>query len=212
MTAKAQDLGDDPKYNVIEIDIRVVESHKKAPSFLSRPQEPVRLQENFSDFDASIVKLEAVSNIADSHDLIFELVPGRTEQKNKGNTFRYKKRSHSPLWNFVRRLGNSRIIVNILLRLESTKSAAYIKLSQHLDYEANSEYTLIVRVQNNYQLAAENEINIKVLDVNDNIPVFREAEKGSVLENEAAGVPVMQVRAIDADGTSAHNQVNIQVS
>lgn len=46
-----------------------------------------------------------------------------------------------------------------------------------------------------------------MLDVNDNIPVFREMKKGSVLENEPPGVPVMQVRAIDADGTSAHNQV-----
>lgn len=92
-------------------------------------------------------------------------------------------------------------------RLESTKNVADIKLAQHLDYESNIEYTLIVRVQNKYQLAAETVVNIKVLDVNDNIPVFREMEKGSVLENEPPGVPVMQVRAIDADGTSAHNQV-----
>jgi hypothetical protein len=76
-----------------------------------------------------------------------------------------------------------------------------------LDYESNTEYTLIVRVQNKYQLAAETMIYIEVLDVNDNIPVFREIKKGSVLENEPRGTPVMQVRAIDADGTSAHNQV-----
>lgn len=48
---------------------------------------------------------------------------------------------------------------------------------------------------------------IDVLDVNDNIPVFRDIKKGSVLENEPPGTPVMQVRAIDADGTSANNQV-----
>lgn len=91
--------------------------------------------------------------------------------------------------------------------MESTKDVADIKLSQHLDYESNTLYTLIVRVQNKYQLAAETVIDIEVLDVNDDIPVFREMKKGSVLENEPPGVPVMQVRAIDADGTSAHNQV-----
>lgn len=92
-------------------------------------------------------------------------------------------------------------------RLESNKDVADIKLAQHLDYESNTEYTLIVRVQNRYQLAAETKVAIEVLDVNDNIPMFREMKKGSVLENEPPGVPVMQVRAIDADGTTAHNQV-----
>lgn len=56
-------------------------------------------------------------------------------------------------------------------------------------------------------MAAETVVDIEVLDVNDNIPVFRDIKKGSVLENEPRGVPVMQVRAIDADGTSANNQV-----
>ena len=93
--------------------------------------------------------------------------------------------------------------------MESNKDAADIKLSQHLDYESNTAYTLIVRVQNKYQLAAETVIDIEVLDVNDNIPVFRDLKKGKVLENEPPGVPVMQVRAIDADGTSAHNQVRL---
>ncbi|XP_015609986.1 DE-cadherin [Cephus cinctus] len=184
MTARAQDKGVEPKFNVIDLDIRVVESHKKAPSFLPRPDEPIRLKENYSDFDASIVRLEAVSNIDQSSgDLFFELVTGRTEQTNKGNTF----------------------------RIVSLKNIADIKLAKHLDYESNTEYTLIVRVVNKYQLAAETVVNIKVLDVNDNIPIFREIEKGSVLENEPPGAPVMQVRAIDADGTSAHNQVTYKL-
>ena len=86
---------------------------------------------------------------------------------------------------------------------------ADIKLAKSLDYESNTEYTLIVRVQNKYQLAAETNVYITVLDVNDNIPVFREMKKGSVLENEPPGTPVMQVRAIDADGTIENNQVRI---
>ena len=88
MTATAKDQGDVPKSNTIDLDIRVVESHKKAPAFLPRPAEPIRLQENFSDFDASIIRLKAISHIGDNSGLLFELVPGRTEQTNKGNTFR----------------------------------------------------------------------------------------------------------------------------
>jgi len=101
--------------------------------------------------------------------------------------------------------------INILFcthyRLESNKDVADIKLAQHLDYESNTQYSLIVRVQNKYQLAAETVVDVEVLDVNDNIPVFCDIKRGSVLENEPRGVSVMQVRAIDADGTSANNQV-----
>lgn len=99
------------------------------------------------------------------------------------------------------------ILFPIYYRVESNKDVADIKLSRVLDYESNTQYSLIVRVQNNYQLAAETVVDIEVLDANDEIPVFRDIKRGSVLENEPPGVPVMQVRAIDADGTSANNQV-----
>lgn len=82
-----------------------------------------------------------------------------------------------------------------------------MKLGGFLDYESISEYMLTVRVQNKYNLAATTTVNIQVEDVNDNIPAFTEVVRGSVLENEPPGTPVMQVRAIDADGTEANNQV-----
>ena len=95
MEATATDLGVYPKtqFNIIDLDIRVIESHKKAPAFLPRSAEPIKLKENFSDFDASIVRLKAVSNIdnstdSDNSDLQFELVEGRTEQTNRKQTFR----------------------------------------------------------------------------------------------------------------------------
>lgn len=66
-------------------------------------------------------------------------------------------------------------------------------------------------MQNNYKLAAETIIQIEVEDVNDNIPIFSEIRSGSVLENEEIGTPVMQVRAFDADGTSANNQVTYEL-
>lgn len=50
---------------------------------------------------------------------VFELVPGRTEQSNKLNTF----------------------------RLESEGNTAHIRLSRHMDYESISEYILNIRIQ-----------------------------------------------------------------
>ncbi|XP_076295603.1 DE-cadherin isoform X2 [Lasioglossum baleicum] len=182
MTATAMDQGESPRSNVIDLVIRVVESHKKAPAFLPRSTEPIRLKENFSDYGQNIVRLPAVPNTVNDT-CVFHMVDGRTVQTNKGNTF----------------------------RLESSGNEAFIKLSHQLDYESNTMYSLIVRVQNKYQLAAETVVDILVEDVNDNIPVFREMKKGSVLENEPPGVPVMQVRAIDADGTSANNQVTYEL-
>lgn len=61
-------------------------------------------------------------------------------------------------------------------------------------------------------MAAVTKVNIIVEDVNDNIPVFIETRSGSILENEPIGTPVMQVRAIDSDGTSEHNQVTYELA
>jgi len=77
--------------------------------------------------------------------------------------------------------------INILFcthyRLESNKDVADIKLAQHLDYESNTQYSLIVRVRNKYELTAEMVVDVEVLDVNDNVSVFRDIKQGSVLEN-----------------------------
>ncbi|XP_046488919.1 DE-cadherin isoform X1 [Neodiprion pinetum] len=184
LIAKAVDQGEIPQSSYIELEIRVVESHKKAPAFLNRTSEPLKLNESLNDFSLSLVRLQAVSNIDGDSEVVFRLVNGRTEQTNKENTFRLD---------------------------QSGKDVADIKLAKHLDFESNTDYTLIVRVSNKELLAAETSINIEVLDVNDNIPIFRDIKEGSVLENEPPGAPVMQIRAIDADGTSANNQVSYEL-
>ena len=86
---RAQDLGDDLKYDSAVVDILVVESYKKAPSFLTWPHEPIRLKENFSDRDAIIAKLEADSNVPDDDRLTFEFAIRSTQQTNGSDIFRY---------------------------------------------------------------------------------------------------------------------------
>lgn len=111
----------------------------------------------------------------------FELLAGRTEQTNKLHTF----------------------------TIRSDANEANLYLVKPLDYESNSEFTLTIRVSNTFSLAATRTISVNVTDVNDNVPAFAEVITGSVLENEPPGTFVMQVRAIDADGTSENNQVLI---
>ncbi|XP_053615314.1 DE-cadherin isoform X2 [Plodia interpunctella] len=183
LSAIVKDMGEVPQQSAITLDIQVVESNKKSPSFIEVPDEPIRLKENYADFKTPIATVRAVSNIPGEEKLQFELVMGQTEQTNKRHTF----------------------------VLEPEANTAYIKLGNHLDYEKITDYTLTVRIQNNYKLAAETIIQIEVEDVNDNIPIFSEIRSGSVLENEPPGTPVMQVRAFDADGTSANNQITYQL-
>ena len=52
-------------------------------------------------------------------------------------------------------------------------------------------------------------INIEVTDENDEKPTFQDVYTGSVLENEPPETSVMRVRAIDLDGTSPNNEVNV---
>ncbi|XP_052754013.1 DE-cadherin isoform X2 [Galleria mellonella] len=183
LSAIVKDMGDQPQQSSITLDIQVVESNKKSPSFIEVPDEPIRLKENYADFKTPIATVRAISNIPEEEKLQFELVMGQTEQTNKRHTF----------------------------VLEPEANTAYIKLGNHLDYEKITDYTLTVRIQNNYKLAAETIIQIEVEDVNDNIPIFSEIRSGSVLENEPPGTPVMQVRAFDADGTAANNQITYQL-
>lgn len=184
MIARATDRGEKPLSVTIDLEILVVESHKKAPTFKDIRYRLIHLNENTTDFKTPVATITAQSNIPDENDLLFELVSGRTEQTNKFNTF----------------------------VMAADVGEAQIKLGRYLDYESVSEYILTVRVQNKYNLAAETQITIHLEDVNDNIPAFTELVSGSVLEKEPAGTPVMQVRAIDADGTSAHNQVTYELA
>ncbi|KAE8744365.1 hypothetical protein FOCC_FOCC009018 [Frankliniella occidentalis] len=183
MRATATDQGKEPKSTTIDLEIVVVESHKKAPTFSRiEPEGPIILKENFIDYEYNIASITAQSN-TDEKAPVFELVAGRTDQTNKQQTF----------------------------LLTPHGNTAYIRMARPMDYESISEYTLTVRIQNKYNLAAETKINIQVEDVNDNIPSFTEVVSGSVLENEPPGTPVMQVRAIDSDATSAHNQVTYEL-
>ncbi|KAL1114964.1 hypothetical protein AAG570_007787 [Ranatra chinensis] len=183
LQVNATDKGDPPLSTVMDLDIIVVESNKKAPMFTAVPASPIVLLENLTDFSHNIATLSAISN-TDEKAPVFELVPGRTEQTNKLSTF----------------------------RLESEGNTAHIRLARHMDYESIADYTLTIRIKNKYNLAAQQSINIQLEDVNDNIPTFTEVVSGRVLENEPPGTPVMQVRAIDADSTAAHNQVTYELA
>ena len=79
----------------------------------------------------------------------------------------------------------------------------------YLDYETTARYDLYIYAQTGSSLLSyEFSLIIKVIDVNDNSPVFSaNSYSFSALENSTTGTVVGTVLATDADGTSANNNV-----
>ncbi|NXN46257.1 PCDGA protein, partial [Rhinoptilus africanus] len=88
-------------------------------------------------------------------------------------------------------------------RLEKTFEDYYrVLTARALDREAVSEYNVTVRAADggSPSLRSSAVLSLRVLDVNDNAPVFAEARYSArVPENNAAGALVLRVRAADAD-------------
>ncbi|NWX94124.1 PCDGA protein, partial [Nothoprocta pentlandii] len=88
-------------------------------------------------------------------------------------------------------------------RLRSSLSNYYsVETSRELDREAVSEYNVTVRATDGGSPALWSSavLPLRVLDVNDNAPVFAEARYSARLpENNAKGALVLRVRAWDAD-------------
>ncbi|NWQ93618.1 PCDG7 protein, partial [Burhinus bistriatus] len=88
-------------------------------------------------------------------------------------------------------------------RLEKTFEDYYrVVTSRELDREEVSEYNVTVRAADggSPSLWSSAVLSLRVLDVNDNAPVFAEARYSARLaENNAAGALVLTVRASDAD-------------
>ncbi|XP_063205500.1 protocadherin gamma-A2-like [Chroicocephalus ridibundus] len=88
-------------------------------------------------------------------------------------------------------------------RLEKTFEDYYrVVTAEVLDREAVSEYNVMVRASDGGSppLWSSAVLSLRVLDVNDNAPVFAEARYSArVAENNAAGALVLTVRAADAD-------------
>lgn len=60
MRATASDQGKEPKSTSIDLEIVVVESHKKPPSFSSiQPEGPIILKENFTNYESNIATIVA---------------------------------------------------------------------------------------------------------------------------------------------------------
>ena len=161
---------------------QVTNSLKKQPKFLQGPGSELPLSEGFQDYANPIASYTASSEIPEDPVVFFELVNGRTEQTNKGATFR-------------------------AVQDPNKENQVNIYLAKPLEFEKVSSYTLTLQVRNAPDLSAEAQLNIKVEDENNQSPVFTDIDSGSVLEHEPAGTPVIRVSALDADGTYPNNRV-----
>ncbi|NWT11190.1 PCDGA protein, partial [Vireo altiloquus] len=88
-------------------------------------------------------------------------------------------------------------------RLQSSHGSYYtVVTTRELDREQVSEYKVTVRAADGGSppLQSSAVLSLRVLDVNDNAPVFaQERYSARVAENNAAGALVLRVRATDAD-------------
>ncbi|NXX36977.1 PCDGA protein, partial [Nicator chloris] len=91
----------------------------------------------------------------------------------------------------------------IPFRLQSSHGSYYsVVTARELDREQMSEYNVTVRAADGGSPALQSSavLALRVLDVNDNAPVFAEERYSARLaENNAAGALVLRVRATDAD-------------
>lgn len=60
LSAIVTDKGVEQQQSSISLDIQVVESNKKSPSFIEVPDGPIRLKENYADFNTPIATIRAV--------------------------------------------------------------------------------------------------------------------------------------------------------
>ncbi|XP_040581523.1 DE-cadherin [Lepeophtheirus salmonis] len=187
LKAKALDSGSPPKSTEIDITIEVVQSNNKPPSFLQGPGAEIKVSEMYNDYSEAIATYTATSNIEDDPTVFFQLVSGRTEQTNKDGTFRAVQDQNRP-------------------------HICKIYLAKQLEYESVTQYTLTLQVRNAPDLVAEAQLVINVLDKNNQAPIFVNIESGSVLEHEKIGTTVMQVSAIDHDGTYPNNRVYYRIA
>ena len=174
------------KSSEIAVTINVKESSNKPPVFRQGPGAEIALSEGSEDFGNIIATYTADSQIPGDPQVYFELVNGRTEQTNKEATFR--------------------AVVS-----PDNQNQVDIYQAKKLEYERVNSYTLTIQVRNNPDLVAEAQLNIKVKDENNQAPVFNNIESGSVLEHEPPGTVVMQVSAIDGDGTYPNNRVRYKL-
>jgi len=187
LKATALDGGTPPKSSDIDVTIEVKASSRKPPVFRNGPGANIELSEGMVDFSKPIASYSADSQIPGDSTVFFELINGRTEQTNKAATFRATQDR------------NNQQQVNIYV-------------AKPLEYEKVQSYTLTLQVRNIEDLVAEAQLNVKVKDENNQAPLFNNIESGKVLEHEAPGTVVMQVSAIDNDGTYPNNRVTYSIS
>lgn len=82
-------------------------------------------------------------------------------------------------------------------------SRGFIHTATPLDYESTNHYMLTVTAKDGGSppLSASAQINITVVNVNDNVPVFETSSQASkIREDVAKGTRVVRLNATDADG------------
>lgn len=92
------------------------------------------------------------------------------------------------------------------LKHNQSSSFLHLEVSDSLDREKQSSYEITISAINSDGHSAQLTLYIHILDVNDNPPIFDQSDYSVILNASVSkGLPVLQVRATDADEEGSNN-------
>ncbi|RWS13099.1 cadherin-related tumor suppressor-like protein [Dinothrombium tinctorium] len=172
-------LSSSPTYP-LEVKIKILDMNDNAPYW------PAYINPNITFSESAPVGTKLIIETAidlDEGNLNYEIVPDPREYRNTYG-------SRSPF----------KLSYNI------SSSFLHLEVCDKLDRETRSNYTVNISAIDDGGLTAYLVLNVQILDVNDNSPIFDHSDY-SVSLNESIGksVSILQVRATDADEEGNEN-------
>ncbi|CAH1778847.1 unnamed protein product [Owenia fusiformis] len=187
LEVKATDRGTPPRSDTAEVEISIKDTVNKPPVWIENiDNTPITILENTPQDDV-VGTYRAQSQIEGNPGVSYSIQTGVSPESNNPKSF------------FSRTIdtGNSDV-----------PSAMEVLVLDYLDYEKIPEYILTLRVANRAgnPLHTEAHLTIRLIDVNDVIPLFEGVDENnrypaSVAENALIGTSVVVTHAVDTDVT-----------
>ncbi|XP_044019714.1 neural-cadherin-like [Aphidius gifuensis] len=175
---------------VVEVAIRITNVKKSLPIWIPSEYEPFHVKENHG-VNTIVMTMKAVSGMASSHRLTFEILSGKTPETNGLHTFKINKRD---------KLG------------DDNSTFIDIILNNQLHCELVPNYTLTIEATNDDELRSLAIITMIVDDTNDQEPAFGiRSDKETILENKPIGTFVFKPEITDKDVVYPYNSVTYKI-
>ncbi|XP_047738594.1 DE-cadherin [Hyalella azteca] len=189
LSVQAKDMGTPALSSSASVRINVVGSDQVAPSVVERDPSP-QVREN-ATIGTIVAQLCATSNTDNRDDVYFTLFAGNTPSMNGDGTFD------------IRKDGTASCPLN------TVGAVIYVAVA-NMDYEVITAYKLIVQVSNS-NARIDHSLTVRVLDVNDEMPLLQHPFSGVISENSDPNSLIMTATAIDKDVSPEFKQLRYSI-